>query len=106
MARRFEELRSRLPRKHRDRAAARAEVMLAEMPLRQLRQARDLSQEALAESLGQRQSGISKLERRADMYLSTLRRYIEGMGGRLDIVARFPEGNVRITQFEDIERGA
>lgn len=106
MARKFDELRSRMPRKHRDRAAARAEAILAEMSLRELRQARELAQQDLAESLGQRQAGISKLERRADMYVSTLRRYIEAMGGQLDLVARFPEGDVRIGQFGDIEPGA
>ena len=104
MARKFDELRARMPKRHRDRAAARAEALLAEMPLQGLRQARKLSQEALAASLGQRQSGISKIEQRTDMYVSTLRRYIEAMGGQLDIVARFPEGDVRIKQFEDIER--
>ena len=106
MAKKFSELRGRMPKERRDGAAARAKALLAEMPLQGLRQARRLSQEELAESLGQRQSGVSKLEQRTDMYVSTLRRYIEAMGGHLDIVARFPEGDVRINQFEDIERTA
>jgi len=43
------------------------------------------------------------MESRADMYVSTVRRYIEAMGGELDIVARFPDGSVRISQFHDLE---
>jgi hypothetical protein len=43
------------------------------------------------------------MERRTDMYISTLRSYIEAMGGKLDIIARFPDGKVHINQFEEIE---
>ncbi|MGH9604608.1 MAG: XRE family transcriptional regulator [Terracidiphilus sp.] len=70
--------------------------MLAEMPLEQLRAARQLTQTNLAQVLGVNQSAVSKLEKRTDMYLSTLRSYIEAMGGTLDIQAVFPEGAVRI----------
>ncbi len=49
------------------------------------------------------QSAVSKLERRTDMYLSTLRSYIEAMGGELEIIARFPDRAVRITQFEALD---
>ena len=86
----------------RARAHARARTMLAAMPLQELRLARGLSQEALAETLKVRQASISKLERRADMYISTLRSHIQAMGGELDIVARFPDGEVRISNFEDV----
>jgi len=48
------------------------------------------------------QAAISRIEHRADAYVSTLRRYIEALGGELVILARFREGEVRITQFEDI----
>ena len=103
MANKFSELRARMPKESQERAAARAAEMIAAMPLQELRQARKLSQETLAATLGQRQSGISKIEQRTDMYVSTLRSYIEAMGGRLDIVAHFPDGDVRINQFEEIE---
>lgn len=103
MTKKYSGLRARMPQKNRDRAAARAAKMIGEMPLQELRQARKLSQEALAEALGQRQSGVSKIEQRTDIYISTLRRYIEAMGGRLDIVAHFPDGDVRINQFKEIE---
>ena len=50
----------------------------------------------LAQVLGVNQSAVSKLEKRTDMYLSTLRSYIEAMGGELEIQAVFPDGSVRI----------
>jgi DNA-binding transcriptional regulator YiaG len=87
----------------RARAAARTKAMLAEMHLQDLRRARQLSQEDLAERLGASQPEVSKMESRADMYVSTVRRYIEAMGGELDIVARFPDGSIRINQFHDLE---
>ncbi|MBW7925859.1 MAG: XRE family transcriptional regulator [Burkholderiaceae bacterium] len=71
------------------------------MPLAELRHAHSLSQQALAERLGINQAAVSKLERRTDMYVSTLRQYIEAMGGELHIVARFPEGEVRIRSFSE-----
>ena len=83
------------------RAEARTRAMLAEMPLHELRHARQLTQMALAEALEVAQSEISKIEHRTDLYVSTLRRYIEAMGGELEIIAHFPDGDVRITQFED-----
>jgi transcriptional regulator with XRE-family HTH domain len=73
------------------------------MRLRELRKARRLSQVALAKKLKAQQASISKLEGRADMYVSTLREYIGAMGGQLEIIARFPEGSVRINQFKDLE---
>ena len=76
--------------------------MLKEMALQELRQARQMSQEHLAELLATKQANISRLERRTDMYISTLRSYIEAMGGRLDIIASFPDGRVNINQFEEI----
>jgi transcriptional regulator with XRE-family HTH domain len=71
------------------------------MPLQELRHARRLTQQELAEHLESGQAAVSKLERRTDMYVSTLRRFIEAMGGELDIIARFPDGDVRLTNFAD-----
>jgi len=70
------------------------------MPLNELRQARGLSQKALAVILKVEQPAIAKMERRTDMYISTLRSHIEAMGGVLEITARFPEGAVKINSFE------
>lgn len=71
------------------------------MPLDELRQARGLSQQMLATLLHVQQPAIAKLERRTDMYISTLRSHIEAMGGELEITARFPDGAVRIRNFAD-----
>jgi predicted XRE-type DNA-binding protein len=86
----------------RERANLMAQSMLAEMPLNELRQARGLSQKMLAEVLHVQQPAIAKIEKRTDMYLSTLRSHIEAMGGELDIVARFPDGSVKISNFSDL----
>lgn len=83
--------------------AIKTKQMLKEMPLQELRQAHQMSQERLAEILDTKQANISRIERRTDMYISTLRSYIEAMGGKLDIVAKFPNGEVHINQFEDID---
>lgn len=82
---------------------ARVERMMAEMPLYELRKAMELSQEQLATSLNVKQAAVSKIERRTDMYISTLRRFVGAMGGNLEIVAHFPEGKVRINQFKDLD---
>ena len=67
--------------------------------LGELRRAHQLTQETLAETLGMSQSEVSKVERRTDLYVSTLRRYIEAMGGELQIFARFPDGEVEVIQI-------
>jgi len=90
-----------MSREARDKADRRTLDMLAEMPLLELRRARELSQEQLAEILHIKQASVSKLERRTDMYIRTLRSYIEAMGGELEISAVFPEGRVSINQFSD-----
>ena len=93
MAKKFSELRAKMPEARRTAAAERTRVMLDEMPLAELREARELTQATLAQALGVEQGNVSKLERRTDMYISTLRRYIEAMGGILEIVAHFPDGS-------------
>lgn len=104
MARKFRDLRLRMAPDRRERAHQRAAALLAGMPLQELRLARKLTQEALAARLGSNQALVSKLERRADMYVSSLRGYVEAMGGKLEIVAVFPDGAVRIGQFEQIDQ--
>jgi len=74
------------------------------MALDELRQARDMTQVHLAKILRVNQAAVSKLERRADMYVSTLRDFVKAMGGELKITAQFPEGTVEITQFEDVKK--
>lgn len=102
MTKKFSELRARMSPESRARSEAKAGVMLAEMPLHELRQARGLSQKMLAEVLHVQQPSIAKIEKRTDMYLSTLRSHIEAMGGELEVIARFPDGVVKISNFSDI----
>jgi len=101
MAKKFSDLRAKMTPEAQKRAAAMAQTMLAEM-----RQARGLSQKMLAEVLQVQQPSIAKIEKRTDMYLSTLRSHIEAMGGELDIVARFPDGTVKISNFSDLGKAA
>lgn len=103
MATKFREVREKMAPERQERIRKRTEELLAELPLQELRQARALSQEELADVLGLNQATISKLERRTDMYVSSLRRFVEAMGGELEITANFPEGKVRIQLFEDLE---
>jgi len=102
MARKFSELRAAMNEPARQQAARQAKAMLAEMPLNELRQARGLSQKMLAEVLHVQQPSIAKMEKRTDMYLSTLRSHIEAMGGELEIIARFPDGVVKISNFTEL----
>lgn len=103
MAKPFSNLRNSMPIQAQKAAEMKAKKLLAEMPLQALRHARKLSQECIAKILGTKQANISRLEQRTDMYVSTLRSYIKAMGGELDIIARFPEGDVSINQFNEIE---
>jgi ribosome-binding protein aMBF1 (putative translation factor) len=104
MAIKFEDYMAKLPKKRQQAIKKRAaELIVEEATLRQLREARERSQVEMAEKLHIKQAAVSKLERRTDMYLSTLRSYIEAMGGKLEIVARFPQRAVRIMQFETLD---
>lgn len=102
MAKKFSDLRTAMSEPARQRADRQAKAMLAEMPLNELRQARGLSQKMLAEVLHVQQPSIAKMEKRTDMYLSTLRSHIEAMGGELDVIARFPDGVVKISNFTEL----
>jgi hypothetical protein len=102
MAKNIKDLQAKMSPASRARSEATAERLIQEMALDELRAARALTQEHLSTILGVKQSAISKLERRADMYVSTLRHFIEAMGGQLEIRAVFPDGDVRITQFQTL----
>ncbi|MGH7310574.1 MAG: XRE family transcriptional regulator [Candidatus Rokuibacteriota bacterium] len=103
MAKKFRDLVARKSPAWHAAVETRKSHLLAEMPLHELRRARELSREQLAEDLGATQPEISKIERRTDMYVSTLRRFVEAMGGELEIIARFPDGTVRVTQFQELD---
>jgi DNA-binding XRE family transcriptional regulator len=98
----WSEIEARMSPERRKRIEERAKQMLAEMPLEELRAARQLTQVQMAKLMQTTQGSVSKIEKRTDMYVSTLASFIEAMGGRLEIRAVFPDGEVRINQFQDI----
>jgi predicted XRE-type DNA-binding protein len=102
MAKKFSELRNAMTPQARVQSDQQTKAMLAEMPLHELRRARGLSQKMLAEALHVQQPSVAKLERRTDMYISSLRSHIEAMGGELEVVAKFPDGTVKINNFAEL----
>ena len=104
MARNYKELQEKMdPASRADNARGVREV-LQRMALDELRDAKRLTQAYLAEMLDTPQSSISRIEQRADMYLSTLRDYVHAMGGVLQIQAVFPDGGtVAINRFGEYE---
>jgi len=104
MARNYKELQDKMDPASRSDNRQRVRDELQRMALDELRTAKQLTQADMAEMLDVPQSSISRIERRADMYLSTLRNYIHAMGGVLQIQAVFPDGGaVVIDRFGDYE---
>ncbi len=101
----FSELTKDFTPGRRRRIQAMKDKLLADMPLHELRRARALTQQHLAETLKVNQPAVAKLEQRADMYVSSLRSYVEAVGGRLKIIAEFPEGDVTISNFSNLGSG-
>lgn len=79
------------PRRRAKIAARKREILSEEKTLRELRRARELTQQRVAKRLGIKQDGVSRIEQRSDLLLSTLRQYVAAMGGELELVARFPD---------------
>lgn len=88
MARKLDDVMAALPQDRQKRVEARAMELAT---LKDLRQAVQQTQEQMAAALGVRQDTISRLEKRSDMLLSTMRHYVESMGGKLELVAKFPD---------------
>lgn len=99
MAKNFNNLRKKMSPHAQSRAAAATEKMLNEMALADMRRARKITQEQLAKRLKIGQDAVSKIENRADMYVSTLSDVIRGMGGRLELTARFGAADVRLIKL-------
>lgn len=92
MARNVNHIIKALPASRRRKIEKRANQLIAEeMTLQELRRARELTQVRMAKCLGVAQKQISEIEKRTDMHISTLRRSIEAMGGKLSLVAEFPD---------------
>jgi transcriptional regulator with XRE-family HTH domain len=92
MARNVNEIINSLPASRRRKIEKRAAALIAEeMTLQELRRAREITQVRMAKDLGVAQKQISEIEKRTDMHISTLRRSIEAMGGKLSLIAEFPD---------------
>ena len=101
MATKWSEIKGKMDPERRQRMEQRTRELVAQLPLHELRRAKEMTQATMAEMLDTSQSEISKIEHRTDVYLSTLRRYVEAMGGELEIRAVFADGVVRINQFSE-----
>jgi len=97
MAKAWKTLRDELSPEIQVRAAARTEALLIEVELAELRRARGLTQTQVARSLEIEQGAVSRLERRDDLFLSTLSDYIQALGGELRLVASFPDGDIPLS---------
>jgi DNA-binding XRE family transcriptional regulator len=100
MARNFRELETKMRPESRARAKKRAQEMTTEMLLAELRKSAGITQVELASSLGIKQPTLSRMESQSDMQISTLRRVIESLGGKLEIIAHLPGGDIRLSQFQ------
>jgi transcriptional regulator with XRE-family HTH domain len=105
MAKRFSELVARtMSPESQERARVKTRELLAEMALDELRAALSLTQEHLAETLGVRQSSVSKIIRGQNMYISTLDKVIKAMGGDLEVFVVLPNGKIKLSleQFRTV----
>ena len=100
MARKLDDVMATLPKERQHRVEARAMELAT---LKDLRQAARQTQEQLAATLGVGQDTISRLEKRSDMLLSTLRHYVESMGGKLELVAQFPNRPPMVIEHLGVE---
>lgn len=100
MAHKFEELRKAMSPERRERTRERTAALLLAMDLAELRGTLGVTQEELASRLEISQSNVSRLERRRDMLVSTLRDVVEAYGGQLRLIADFTDGSVEIGQFD------
>ncbi|MFM8940905.1 MAG: XRE family transcriptional regulator [Phenylobacterium sp.] len=104
MQRRLNEVIAALPEARRSRVEARAQALMSQVEgLGELLRAAGKAQVEIARALGVRQPTVSRMERQADMYLSTLRKYVAAMGGELEIVVRLTSREtVRIERLGDV----
>ena len=104
MAQKFDKLFRRMSAEAQKRVEEKANAEYQALALTELREAQDLTQVQLAKRLGIDQGAVSKIERRTDMYLSTLRNVIRAMGGKLELTAHFPSGEAQVVALRAAER--
>ncbi len=104
MGRTLDQMMDALPEERRQTIEARADELLAEVEgLKALRALAERSQEQIADSLGIKQPSVHKIERQTDLYLSTLRRFVEAAGGTLELRVELPgKGAIRLTGIGDL----
>lgn len=103
MAKSFKNLLEGMPSESLTRVEARVEQMLLEMALQEIRQRRQLTQLEMADNLTVNQSAVSKMENQGDMHIGTLRKMVAAMGGKLKLIAQFPDEEIVINQFDSSE---
>ena len=103
MARKLDDLMAALPKERQQRVQARAMELAT---LKDLRLVAQQTQEQLAATLGVGQDTISRLEKRSDMLLSTLRHYVESMGGKLELVVQFPNRSPMVIEHLGVDASA
>jgi len=87
----LEEILNQMPEDERAEVFRRADEIRQEINLREMRRLRKLTQARLSKKLKIGQEGVSRIEKRTDLYLSTLRSYVEGLGGKLSLIVEFPD---------------
>ena len=100
MAKKFRDLVAPMPEERQARRATETRRLIDEMLLQELRKALELTQQQVAAALGINQVALSKMESQTDLYVSTLRRLVEAMGGERRSVARFPQSAIEINPFQ------
>jgi predicted transcriptional regulator len=100
----FNKLKKSMSAQSQERIQKKIKQLQQDMALAEVRKAMSLTQVDLAEMLHIKQAAVARLENRTDMYISSLRKYITALGGELDIVARFPEGDVHIQNLHDLHQ--
>ena len=101
MARKFSTLMDGMSEERRREVRERADALLLNMALRELRQSRSITQQDLAGRMGVSQAALSKMENQQDITVGTLRRILAAMNGRLKLIAEFPDGETVIDQFRE-----
>jgi len=106
MSKPFSNLIEKMPAERQQRIKQKAKNLKTQMAIGELRRALELTQEQVAGSLNVKQAAISKIEHQSDIYIGTLRKILSAMGAELRIVAHFPDTDVEIDQFTDLQKSA
>lgn len=100
----YEVLRAKMPLEHRERAQRRSRAMMAGIHLREKRLDLQLTQSEVAHRMDRSRSSVTRLEQRIDSHVHLLQEYVHALGGELSIVANFPDGDIRINEFDPPKR--